>query len=280
MHRAIHSKLAGVGIAALGLASGAAQAEVTATFTAASNYDFRGITQSALDPALQASIDWVGENGVYASLWGSNIDFGTYEPTDPYVPPPGEPVPDPVANVDLNIEIDAILGYAGSFTEDFGYDVGVTYYKYLGNDDGGVNDFNYAEVFGGLGYKILGADVAAKVWYAWDFSNSGDSAYYAEGNVESPLPWWDLGVTAHAGYSGGSYWTNDDNGYDAYYDWSVGLTRSFGRFDFAVKYIDGSDLKESDCSRSSIECGGKPAFSSQSTVYFGVATTFPWGKEE
>ena len=280
MHRAIDSKLAGLGIAALALASGAAQAEVTATFTAASNYDFRGITQTALDPALQASIDWVGENGVYASLWGSNIDFGTYEITDPYVPPPGEPVPDPVANVDLNIEIDAVLGYAGSFTEEFGYDVGTTYYKYLGNDDEGVNNFDYAEVFGGLNGKLLSADVSAKVWYAWDYSNSGESAWYGELNGDIPLPWWDLGVTAHAGYSDGNYWTSDDTGLDSYLDWSLGLIRSFGRFDFAVKYIDGSDLKEADCSLASVECGGEPAFSSQSTVYFSVATTFPWGKEE
>ena len=280
MHRAIDSKLAGLGIAALALASGAAQAEVTATFTAASNYDFRGITQTALDPALQASIDWEGENGLYASLWGSNIDFGQYTPEDVYIPPPPlEPDTDPV-NVDLNIEIDAVLGYAGSFTEDFGYDVGITYYKYLGNDDEGVNNFDYAEVYSGLGYKILGADVAAKFWYAWDYSNSGENAYYAEANVESPLPWWDLGVALHFGRSGWDYWTDEDNGLNSYYDWSVGLTRSFGRFDFAIKYIDGSDLKESDCSRSSIECGGEPAFSSQSTVYFGVATTFPWGKEE
>lgn len=281
MHRAIDSKLAGLGMAALALASGAAQAEVTATVTAASNYDFRGITLSALDPVLQASVDWVGENGLYATLWGSNIDFGQYTPTDVFIPPPPlEPDTDPV-NVDLDIEVDLVLGYAGSFTENFGYDVGATYYKYLGNDDdGGVNDFDYAELYSGLGYKILSADVSHKVWYAWDFRNSGDSAWYGETNVESPLPWWDVGVTAHAGYSGGDYWTNDDNGLDSYYDWSVGLTRSFGRFDFAVKYIDGSDLKESDCSLSSVECGGRPAFSSQSTVYVGVATTFPWGKEE
>ncbi|MEZ5498584.1 MAG: TorF family putative porin [Steroidobacteraceae bacterium] len=59
------------------LAIAAARAEVSSTFTLASDYDFRGITQSALDPALQASLDWSQESGFYASLWGSNVDFGT-----------------------------------------------------------------------------------------------------------------------------------------------------------------------------------------------------------
>ncbi len=262
----------------LAVAAGSARAEVSSTVTIASEYDFRGVTQSALDPAIQASLDWSGESGLYASLWGSNIDFGNYVPDDSYIPPgPIDPdAEEEEESVDLNVEVDAVLGYAGSFTEDFGYDVGTTYYKYLGGGNNGDIDFDYFEVFTGLSYKIL----STKVWYAWDYSNSGDSAWYGEANGDIPLPWWDLGVALHAGYSGGNYWTNDDNGLDSFYDFSVGVTRSFGRFDFAVKYIDGSDLKEADCSRSSVSCGGDPVFSSQSVVLFSVSSTFPWAEKE
>ena len=76
MHRAMNSKLAGLGVVALALAAGAAQAEVSSTVTALTDYDFRGITQTGLGPDFQASLDWSGESGLYAYLWGSNIDFG------------------------------------------------------------------------------------------------------------------------------------------------------------------------------------------------------------
>ena len=45
-------------LAALALAIGSAslaQAEISSTLTLASDYDFRGISQTARDPALQAS---------------------------------------------------------------------------------------------------------------------------------------------------------------------------------------------------------------------------------
>jgi uncharacterized protein (TIGR02001 family) len=260
MNRAISSKLAGLGVLALAAASGAAQADVSSTITIATDYDFRGVTQTALDPAFQASLDWEGESGVYAGLWGSNIDFGQdFEEPD---------------QVDLNVEVDLILGYANSFTEDLGYDVGAVYYKYLGDDDNGVNDFDYAEAYAGLDYKIL----SSKIWYAWDYANSDESAWYVEGNSSIPLP-MEFSFELHAGYSGGDYWDNVDvSGGDEYFDYSVGLARSFGRFDFALKYIDGSDLKEYDCSRD-IGCVDDVA-SSESKVFVSVSTTFPWEDAE
>jgi uncharacterized protein (TIGR02001 family) len=261
MNRAISSKLAGLGVLALVAAAGTAQAEVSSTITIASDYDFRGITQTGLDPAFQASLDWAGENGLYAGLWGSNIDFGQDG---------GEG-----SSVDLNVEVDLYLGYAGSITEDLGYDVGATYYKYLGDDDNGLNDFDYAEAYAGLDWNIL----SGKVWYAWDYANSSKSAWYVEGNAAIPLP-LEFSFDLHAGYNGGDYWDDVNfSGGDEYFDYSVGLSRSLGHFDFAVKYIDGSDLKEYDCSRSSVECF-KDIGSSESKVFVSISTTFPWAEAE
>jgi len=256
MNHAMNARLTGLGVVALALASGTAQAEVSSTITVASDYDFRGVTQTALDPALQASLDWAGESGLYAGLWGSNVDFGD-----------GDEGSGP------NVEVDLLLGYSGSFMEDFGYDVGGTYYSYRGEDDN-VSSVDYYEIKGGLSYTEL---ASTAFWYSPDYGNSDKSAWYVELNGDVPLPWWELGTTLHAGYSGGDYWSSTD---DEYYDWAVGLTRSFGHFDFAVKYVDGSDLKNYDCSRQSIECGGDPVFSSESKVVFSIATTFPWAKDE
>ena len=57
------------------LAAPLARAEVSSTITLATDYDFRGITQTARDPALQASLDWSSESGFYLGAWVSNVDF-------------------------------------------------------------------------------------------------------------------------------------------------------------------------------------------------------------
>lgn len=268
MNRAITSRLAGLGAVALAAVSGSAQAELTSTITIASDYDFRGITQTALDPAFQASLDWAGESGVYAGLWGSNIDFG-----QDGVGVPGDG--DYVAPVDLNVEIDLYLGYAAPINDDLGYDVGAVYYKYLGDDENGENDFDYWEAYAGLDWQML----SGKVWYAWDYGNSGETAWYAEGNASIPLP-AEFSFELHAGYNFGDYWDKPDFGGDEYFDYSVGVARSLGRFDLALKYIDGSDLKDADCSRSGVDCQPKDVFSSESKVFVSVSTTFPWTDAE
>ena len=256
MKRAINSGLTRLGVVALALTAGTVQAEISSTVTAISDYDFRGITQTALDPAVQASLDWSAESGLYAGLWGSNVDFGTDQ---------------------ANVEADFFLGYGGAFTDTFAYDVGATYYSYYG-EDSDVPSVNYWEFHGGLTYA---EHYSTTFWYSPDYGNSDKTAWYLEANVDYPLPWWELGTTVHVGYSAGDYWSDADDEFDdEYFDWAVGLTRSFGHFDFALKYVDGSNLDDYDCSRSSIECGSDPLFSSQAKVVFGVSTTFPWKKDE
>lgn len=222
-----------------------AQAELSATVTAATDYDFRGITQTALDPAIQLGIDWAHENGIYAGLWGSNLDFG-----------------DGAEGSD--VEVDLILGYSASVTEGVDFDVGATYYLYLPDDD----DIDYLELYAGLSQEIF----SGKLWYSPDYGNSGDSAWYLDGNASFPLP-REFALNLHLGYNAGDYWDDAENGVDEFFDYSIGIGRSFGRFDFELKWIDGSDLKEAD---------GTPddVFSSESKVFFSVATTFPWSDAE
>ena len=91
-------------LAALALAIGSAsiaQAEISSTLTLASDYDFRGISQTARDPALQASLDWASESGFYLGAWVSNVDFGSGTAAD--------------------FEWDLLGGYRGQFTDDLGF---------------------------------------------------------------------------------------------------------------------------------------------------------------
>ena len=66
----------GLAAAALSLTAMAAQAEVTGNAAVVSDYNWRGITQTSQDPALQAGIDYAHDSGFYLGAWGSNVDFG------------------------------------------------------------------------------------------------------------------------------------------------------------------------------------------------------------
>jgi uncharacterized protein (TIGR02001 family) len=231
----------------LGVAS-ATQAGVTSTWTAASDYDFRGVTQTARDPALQASIDYAHDSGWYIGAWGSNIDFG-----------PGDP----------NFELDVYTGFTKTLDSGLNYDLGGVYYTYPSE-----SDFNYVELYAGLGFTAKsGLSVKGKLFYSPDFggdTTAGNTeAEYLSGDLTMPLP-ANFSLLAHAGYSFGDYW---DGGAlpegNEYFDYSVGVGYTAGKFNLAVKYIDGSDLADTP---------GTDVFDTRDKVVFTVATTFPWGE--
>jgi len=194
---------------ALGAAATNARAEVSSTITLASDYDFRGISQTARDPALQASLDWSTESGFYLGAWASNVDYGD--------------------GTESELELDLLGGLSGNFTDDFGYDIGLARYNYF--DDG--DDIDFTEYYVGLSFKAA----SMKYWYASDFSNSGDSANYIELNVELPLP-NDFTASLHVGRSSGDHW-----GEDKYTDYAIGVSKTVGNFDLGLKWVDGSDYR-------------------------------------
>ena len=228
-----------VASAALAFAGVANAGDFSMTVTATSDYDFRGVTQSAQDPALQLSLDWAADNGFYVGAWGSNVDFGDC--------------------CDENIELDLYAGFAGGDEEGLTYDVGAVWYSYPSADD-----LDYPEVWAGVAYGMF--DV--KLWYSWDFFALDEDAFYLEGNMNIPLP-AEFGLALHLGYSDGSAFDNLE-GFESYFDYSVGITRSFGNFDFELKWVDGSDWKALD--------GYGDVLSSESRVIFSVSTTLPWGE--
>lgn len=222
----------------LAAASSLVHAEVTGTLTAVSDYDFRGQTQSSGDPALQGSIDWAGESGLSAGIWASTVDFG-----------PG---------TDSDVEFDLYAGYEMSLSDDLSWNVGGVYYLYQGDGD----DVDYLELSTGLSYE----DFSTKLWYAPDFVNSDESAWYVEANYSVGLP-QEFSLDLHAGYSFGDYW---DQAGGEYFDYSIGVSRSFGNLNASLKWVDGSDYEPGDYSRSQ-------PFSSKGTVILSLGTSLPWG---
>ena len=91
------------------LASGVATAELTANATIASNYIWRGISQTFDAAAGQGGLDWGHDSGFYVGTWVSNVDFA------------------PLARD--GYEMDVYAGYAGE-AGSLGYDLGVITYQY------------------------------------------------------------------------------------------------------------------------------------------------------
>jgi len=231
----------GVAAVLLLVSGAAAHAELSGTVGVVSDYDFRGISLSAKDPALQGSIDWASESGFYVGAWGSNIDYGQ--------------------GVDGDIEIDLYAGYAGETEGGLGWDVGLVYYTYPGSDD--ISD--YPEIYGALSYKWF----EFKQWYSNDLSGSDEDGFYTEGNASFELP-ANFGLNLHLGYSYGDAF---DGGAE-YMDYSVGVGYTLGNFDLELKYVD------TDIDRDHPFHTTDDVFSAEGRVIFGVSTTFPWGGEE
>ena len=241
-------------LAALGLlsAAGAANAEVSGTVTATNDYIFRGITQSAEDPALQASIDYGHESGWYIGAWGSNVDFGPGDPAD--------------------IEIDVYTGFSGGAEDGLGWDVGIVYYTYPDE-----SDYNYPEIYGKISHGIF----SAGLFYSNDWVNQGEDSIYVSAGISVPFAdafTFNLG----AGYSFGDAFEDIDvseagDGSDLrdseYMDYSIGVGYTVGNFELGLSYVD-TDLDDGDPLFSS-----GSVFNTEGRVVFTVATTFPWSAD-
>jgi uncharacterized protein (TIGR02001 family) len=92
------------------LTSGAASAELSANATIASNYIWRGVSQTENQAAGQGGIDWSFGPGFYAGTWVSNVDFTGVGGQKGY-------------------EMDVYAGFAGE-AGSLGYDLGVITYQY------------------------------------------------------------------------------------------------------------------------------------------------------
>lgn len=115
-----NSLILSAAIAAATVGSTAAQAEITGNIGFASNYIWRGMTQTVDQSAISGGVDWGHESGLYAGTWVSNVDFsGTGD----------------------GYEMDFYVGFAGE-SGDIGYDVGVATYAYPVTPN-----FNFTELY-------------------------------------------------------------------------------------------------------------------------------------
>ncbi len=229
-------------VALLGVA-GAAQAQVSSTVTGVTDYDFRGVSLSAKNPALQASLDYAfGETGFSLGAWASNIDYGN--------------------DVDGTLELDLYAGYEASINDDLSWNAGLVWYTYPGSDNTATKSKigSYPELSVGLGWKGLGV----KQWYAIDYGGSSNDALYTEVNYTFALP-QNFSITLHAGYNYGDAF----DGFE-YLDYGATVGLDVGKFSLALKFT-GTDNSGADKVTDDV-------FNNEGRVLFSVSTTFPWGE--
>jgi len=147
-------------LAAVLLAPGAAQAADTSlTFNvgAVSDYRYRGISQTRLQPALQGGIDLGLANGLYLGTWASTIKW----------------IDDAGGNAD--VEIDLYGGWKGEVAKNLTLDVGALTYQYPGNDL--HPSANTTELYAALSYAMFTLKYSHSLTNLFGFADSKGSGY-------------------------------------------------------------------------------------------------------
>ena len=188
--------------------------EFTFNAAAVSDYRYRGISQSRLQPALQGGADYTNNpSGWYLGTWLSTIKW-TKD-----------------AGGGGNVEIDLYGGKRGQLTKDVSTDVGILSYLYPSN--GLMPRAETTELYAQLGYGPAYVKYSLALTNLFGFDNSKRSGYVDIGaNI-------DVGngftVNLHAGHQ--SVKNNPDS---AYTDWKLGVTKDFGAASVALAVI-GAD---------------------------------------
>lgn len=215
---------------------------ISGSATLASDYRFRGISQTDRDMAVQGGLTIAHDSGLYAGAWASNLSgWGTFG--------------------GANMELDLIAGYRAHLSDSATLDVGLTWYMY----PGGASETDFAEPYAKLTGTAGPATLTAGAAYAprqqalgrWYFTGADAAAgvYNDPGDKNDNLYLWgDAAVAlagtpitakAHIGHSRG----NDGLGPNAtsvtptghYWDWSLGADATWRNLTLNLSYV-GTDI--------------------------------------
>ena len=125
---------------------------IAGNVTLASDYSFRGWSQTQRDPAIQGGFDVAFSSGLYVGTWASNVNFGA----------------DDAGNV-ASMEWDIYLGWTGEVADGVGLDVSYIQFEYPGNRSA----LNYQELAASLSFS----DITLGVNYSPEYLAVGDVTF-------------------------------------------------------------------------------------------------------
>lgn len=205
----------------------------------ASDYRFRGVSQTDKQMTVQGGLTLSHESGAYVGTWASNLSgWGTFG--------------------GANMELDLFAGYKIPLSDNATLDVGLTWYMY----PGGASKSDFAEPYVKLSGTAGPASLTAGVAYApkqealgrWYFTGADavagvynapdakDDNLYIWGDAAVAIAGTPFTAKAHIGYSDG----NPGLGPNAtsvaptgtYWDWSLGVDASWRNLTLGVSYVD------------------------------------------
>lgn len=170
--------------------------------TLASDYVFRGVSQTLERPALQGELDWKHESGFHLGAWGSNVRF---------------------EGGDGSLEQDFYGGYETT-VGDVSVNVEAYFYWYPSDE----SEYDYWEFPVGLAYEVEPFTVSGSVAYSPDYYGYAGNAVYLNGGLEVALPIPEdapvgIALDGTLGYTRAEYVVLTDRDY---VDWTAGATIS------------------------------------------------------
>jgi uncharacterized protein (TIGR02001 family) len=216
------SLLAAVGCMALAGAAQAADRPLGLAFNAggSTDYEFRGLTQTAHNPQVFAGADVTIAKMFYAGTWVSNVDFGT----------------------NTDIEYDLYAGVKPTLGP-VAFDFGAIRYGYTHGDS---NNYDYWEFKAAGSVPVGPATVGAAFYYSPNTFGAGNvNSYYYELNASAAIPNTKFSVSGAVG-------KQDFQGAGDYNTWNVGLG-------YAINDTVGLDLRYWDTDTSTAIYGNTGA---------------------
>ncbi|MEO6102059.1 MAG: TorF family putative porin, partial [Pseudoxanthomonas sp.] len=173
-----------------------AESPISVSLAATTDYVFRGVSQTDNGPAFQAGLNYSAPFGLYAGVWGSNVDFGEGGP---------------------NFEVDYYVGWNKDLSDAWNLDLGVTRYTYESADSGygDIDSNEYIAKLSWSGPVTIGGILA----YADDYANTGAEETYTGLSVGYDVGESGFSVGATTGYT--SIKAENDGGRADYFDGSV-----------------------------------------------------------
>ncbi|MBS1186628.1 MAG: hypothetical protein H6R04_646 [Burkholderiaceae bacterium] len=197
--------------------------EVSYNLGVASEYRYRGISQSRMDPALQGGVDYThNPTGLYAGTWFSTIkwlkDAGTIGGY----------------NGKGDVEVDLYAGKKGDIGGGFTYDVGGLYYWYPNNNYSTLaKNANTFELYGKVGYGPAYLKYSHSLTNLFGYVDSKNSGYLDAGADI------DLGSGYTLNLHAGHQWIKNNSAYN-YTDYKIGVSKEFFGVGFSLAAI-GTD---------------------------------------
>jgi uncharacterized protein (TIGR02001 family) len=186
---------------------------------ATTDYRYRGISQSRLQPAAQGGLDFAHKSGFYVGTWASTIKW----------------IKDGGGKADL--ELDIYGGYKGSFNDALSYDVGVLGYIYPGHKL--AVSPNTTEIYGALTMGPVTGKYSQSTTNLFGFSNSKNSGYFDLSATFDMGSGWSL--VPHLGHQSVS---GSGNSVFSYTDYSLAVNKDFGNGLVASASVIGTDAKK------------------------------------